>query len=827
MAQVQKSRNETKAVTSTQSLESVKTLIQAGMGCIAFLRDLLPEDNFTPTYLTTSDDSFATPNSGSDSARKRNVNGFKIMTLTRGYTQEADRLLNYLEYGIFDALQKKFLKRFIFAIYLDPKDPNKQVFIIEAYTFNFEYHNIPGTDTVVPIMSLGDSLENMSLSSRDEDPVQAALKRGHVPTFKEVKKSVKNLLKTLIQCANQMDSLPKRRFATFKIFYTDETPSEYEPPYFKAGDIEKDRWYFMTHAMNEVPDQWNVGDLRTGHHSVSLDVTSIATYLPSSTEHDESPFLGTTQAKPMSLSPVEEAATRVEEAAKQATDATKRNVVWEAELGYHVDDTDADAEAEDDPDYLRTDSGSYKLRTVCDSGVDSMMPLGLRNDKGEIVPIPKESVHVERQDENTNAHFAGVSQHVPMRLHDMTKRASKEDDIMEETQPITPTHRVLESMQFMPGHAHVVTTPQNISDIPSPLSNLDSEADNGLKLERLDLNASVTADAEMLDLETQPQLDMSFMYLLPSQGDDTMDTEVPETPTPSVTRRPRRAASDHLIECACGIATDDGAFCQCDGQCKRWSHIWCMGYHSVTDQRLPAQFVCFECRVRADNHWELIKTTIYPQMLVKFQALALFRRAIKIAETGGPCTPATFGKAWSKGLIRTSERHVETGCDSSLGRQLFKRLLSEDFIMERSVDTDAMGIRHTRSKAKPKGKVGKNPRRKAAQRTTYIFNWTAKSTIQYSNYFNPDVRVENELLGVHELEASIKLQQVTPGASTTPARQAQTMLVDSVLDSQTQEETQLYPVEPVAECATIMDAESSRPTKRKKMSLAVPVDLAE
>lgn len=58
------------------------------------------------------------------------------MTVTRGYTEEADKLLDYLvspasvcvhtpfdtillqEKGIFDALQHRYLRSFIFAIYL-------------------------------------------------------------------------------------------------------------------------------------------------------------------------------------------------------------------------------------------------------------------------------------------------------------------------------------------------------------------------------------------------------------------------------------------------------------------------------------------------------------------------------------------------------------------------------------------------------------------------------------------------------------------------------------------------------------------------------------
>lgn len=59
----------------------------------------------------------------------------------------------------------------------------------------------------------------------------------------------------------------ERRYASFKLFYTDKTPSDYEPPHFQAGDVEKDKWYFMTHDLDEVPDRWSVGKLDTGHHS--------------------------------------------------------------------------------------------------------------------------------------------------------------------------------------------------------------------------------------------------------------------------------------------------------------------------------------------------------------------------------------------------------------------------------------------------------------------------------------------------------------------------------------------------------------------------------
>lgn len=78
---------------------------------------------------------------------------------------------------------------------------------MEAYTFNFQvsvrrfdiyctkwmrdvkYHKLPGSHTVIPIMTLGDQLSKMSLAR--PDPVSDALKTGKLPTLGEVKRSVK------------------------------------------------------------------------------------------------------------------------------------------------------------------------------------------------------------------------------------------------------------------------------------------------------------------------------------------------------------------------------------------------------------------------------------------------------------------------------------------------------------------------------------------------------------------------------------------------------------------------------------------------------------
>jgi len=53
-------------------------------------------------------------------------------------------------------------------------------------------------------------------------------------------------------------------------------------------------------------------------------------------------------------------------------------------------------------------------------------------------------------------------------------------------------------------------------------------------------------------------------------------------------------------------------------------------YHSTSDKRLPAKFICIDCRLRADISWELIKSGVYPQVMTKYRDLALFRHVMNI-----------------------------------------------------------------------------------------------------------------------------------------------------------------------------------------------------
>lgn len=101
----------------------------------------------------------------------------------------------------------------------------------------------------------------------------------------------------------------------------------------------------------------------------------------------------------------------------------------------------------------------------------------------------------------------------------------------------------------------------------------------------------------------------------------------------------------------------------------------CMGYHSSRGVK-NMKFVCFDCRVRADQNWDLIMVhDLYPTMMERFRDLALFRysqlrsqchrtdarsthrrRAIKVYEEHNPPVLSSFTKLMGTSpLLRFAE----------------------------------------------------------------------------------------------------------------------------------------------------------------------------
>jgi meiosis-specific protein len=143
--------------------------------------------------------------------------------------------------------------------------------------------------------------------------------------------------------------------------------------------------------------------------SLNLSVTSIASFLPSSTEQDDLAFAGTTTyagVRP-TLSPIQEATFCKQQAEKQREDAETRNIVWSVENNLELDDPDGDGD--DDPEYVRLPDGRYEK-------ISAISPIGIRNKDGII-----EAMACSVPGQSSEAQFGGFSENVPIRLQDIVR----------------------------------------------------------------------------------------------------------------------------------------------------------------------------------------------------------------------------------------------------------------------------------------------------------------------------------------------------------------------------------------------------------------------
>ncbi|KAF8077718.1 HORMA domain-containing protein [Lyophyllum atratum] len=760
--QAQATRTNVQSITAAQSLAAVQTMLRAGLGCITYLRDLLPEENFMQSHLVADEESLSYQGSdasfSSTSSKQSRTSGFKITTMTRGYSDEGDKILNYLESGIFDALQKEYLRSFIFAIYLDKNDPSK-----------------------VPIMTLGDGLQKMNLKDKTrkgDNPITEAAKKGKAPTLLDVKKSV-------------------------KLFYTDKAPANYEPPHFLAGDEEKDKWFFMTHDLDEIPDKWSIGKLDTGHHIVNLSVTSIATYLPSSTQNNNAAFGGTALRAPMppNLTPIEEARLRAAQAEQQIVDAQERNVVWSGENAVEL--VDLDAVGDDDPDYVRLHDGSYKR--VASDGSGNLVPSGIRNpETGNIDPLTG-PMDIEEK------HFGGVSETVPTRLDELNLDRVVERSNIEQTQAIeeftqdvtlppptlknhSPSSSLTTDSVFDSGHRKSSWASPAMSPITSAISSQGSDTDmemlKDLQVETLiedvealgngpHYQAMPSAHGALSDMETQMESIESYGQEVAHKATDLGKI----TPKRNHSRKPKSIA-DNGVELKMKVA-----FARVVVTGGITSGAW------GTDKE-------FSCR---------------------FSLIPSLRRAIKTVEAHHFETLTEFAKA--------------NGGRLDLARQLFKRLEIEGFIIEQSTtldDLDDLGFPQTRTRSlkggrKTKGKQPKN--RKNMQKPKYRFNREVLRSVQYSDYFNPDPNVEGRILKITELTSHLKSRPKAPNtdiSKTAALHLAQIPLEGPESETQTQAETQMVPSDSGLKRRNPADDDGTPKAKKKiKISVTHGLDLAE
>ncbi|KAI8610236.1 DNA-binding protein [Chytriomyces sp. MP71] len=174
----------------TESLQLTQNLLRSSIATISYLRGLFPEDHF--------DDS--------------RFNGMGLKRMKRGASPRMDALVESLESGCFDALQKGYLRKIVFSVHHgasaineDNKENNvsgacAEGALIESYEFEFKY---PSTHEVTMTITAGDKSKATSKAISKKESVKA----------------MADLLRRIIILTQTLQPLPDNAEFTTRIYY--------------------------------------------------------------------------------------------------------------------------------------------------------------------------------------------------------------------------------------------------------------------------------------------------------------------------------------------------------------------------------------------------------------------------------------------------------------------------------------------------------------------------------------------------------------------------------------------------------------------------------
>ncbi|KAH8583955.1 uncharacterized protein ELE39_002713 [Cryptosporidium sp. chipmunk genotype I] len=251
MATSQLTKQTQQQVTDIQSLNMMRNTIRTAVSSVAYLRNLFDEEAF----------------------EDKNVSGLQLKVL-RPFNHESKLILNWLEDGVFDALEKQYLKLLVFGIHGECDE------LIESYHFHFNYSE-KGTNI------------NLKRKSKDQEMSNSQeINNFGCCTKEHARQQTVQLLRALILLTQSLSPLPESRYMSMKLwYYEDRVPSDYEPNHFRparSSDIL---------SFNEIPIDTIVGNVDTKFHTLSVKVKSAVENYNDSSELNLCKNLSTSQLK--------------------------------------------------------------------------------------------------------------------------------------------------------------------------------------------------------------------------------------------------------------------------------------------------------------------------------------------------------------------------------------------------------------------------------------------------------------------------------------------------------------------------------------------------
>ena len=242
-----------KTATAQESLVLVRNMMRTSVSTVAYLRGVFPDEAFGD----------------------RRVSGLNVKTLLPN-CEDSRTVCDWLEKGVFDALQKQYL-RVMSLVILDGSNE-----VLENYDFRVKYPD-------------GNSTEIRITTSSGSESQQTQ----HNPQSREeISRSVKLLLRKLVTLTQAMADLPPEFTVTMRLIFDPSTPSEYQPPYFQeASDKAKKQVLHRDKNRLDV----NMGSFSTDYHMMDLRCIASEKWLDSQAPTEESTTTEYTIVKDVSI----------------------------------------------------------------------------------------------------------------------------------------------------------------------------------------------------------------------------------------------------------------------------------------------------------------------------------------------------------------------------------------------------------------------------------------------------------------------------------------------------------------------------------------------
>ncbi|KAJ3705850.1 hypothetical protein LUZ61_009555 [Rhynchospora tenuis] len=221
-------------ITEQDSLLLTRNLLRIAIYNISYIRGLFPEKYF---------------NDKSVPALEMKIK--KLMPMD----EESRRLIDWMEKGVYDALQKKYLKTLLFCICEKVEGP-----MIEEYSFSFSYPKTTEEEVSMNLTCNGNKKSGATFKSNTSDI-----------TPDQMRRSACKMVRTLVSLMRTLDQMPQERTILMKLLYYDEvTPEDYEPPFFRGCTDNE-----AVNIWNRNPLKMEVGNVNSKHLVLALKVKSV------------------------------------------------------------------------------------------------------------------------------------------------------------------------------------------------------------------------------------------------------------------------------------------------------------------------------------------------------------------------------------------------------------------------------------------------------------------------------------------------------------------------------------------------------------------------